>query len=97
MSQRQSREREKAQLLRHIQQQRLDLAAAKRHWLATTARYDRGWRNLMQWRKFWIVGSGLIVLYGVRHPRRMILWGRRLVGLWGAFRFVRKTFISRRR
>ncbi|MEQ9887724.1 YqjK-like family protein [Pectobacterium zantedeschiae] len=95
MSQHQQRDREKAQLLRRIQQQRLDLSAGKKNWLNTTARYDRGWQSLMQWRKYWIVGSSLVALYGVRHPSRMIRWGRRVVGLWGTFRLVRKTFDHR--
>ncbi|MEH2920547.1 YqjK-like family protein [Samsonia erythrinae] len=96
MSQRQQREMKKAQLLRQIQQQRLDLSASKNRWLNATARYDRYWQNLMQWRKFWIAGSGLVALYGIRHPKRMFLWGRRLVGIWGTFRFMRKTLKLRR-
>ncbi|RLM20572.1 cell division protein FtsH [Brenneria alni] len=91
----QQRDREKTQLLRKIQQQRLDLSSGKKHWLESTASYDRYWQNLLQWRKYWVIGSGLIAIYGVRHPRRMILWGRRAVGLWGTFRLFRKTFSRR--
>ena len=39
----QERERQKALLLRLIQQQRLDLSASHRHWLEATAPIDRGW------------------------------------------------------
>lgn len=89
------RDKEKVQLLRKIQQQRLDLSANKKYLLGSTAPYDRYWHNLLQWRKYWIVGSGLIAVYGVRHPSRLIRWGRRAVGLWGTLRFFRKTFSSR--
>ncbi|MFC3394307.1 YqjK-like family protein [Brenneria rubrifaciens] len=91
----QQRNREKAQLLRTIQQQRLDLSARKSEWLASTARYDRYWQNLVQWRKYWIVGSSLIALYGARHPLRFIRWGRRAIGLWGTAKLLRKTFSHR--
>ncbi|ATA25439.1 cell division protein FtsH [Brenneria goodwinii] len=91
----QQRDKEKIQLLRKIQQQRLDLSANKKSLLESTAPYDRYWHNLLQWRKYWVVGSGLIAIYGLRHPSKLILWGRRAVGLWGTFRFFRKT-LSRR-
>ncbi|PWC13289.1 cell division protein FtsH [Brenneria roseae subsp. americana] len=91
----QQRNREKAQLLRAIQQQRLDLSAGKNEWLDSTAHYDRYWHSLMQWRRYWIVGSGLIALYGARHPSRLIRWGRRALGLWGTLRLLRKTFPQR--
>ncbi|MCL2891823.1 YqjK-like family protein [Brenneria tiliae] len=91
----QPRDEEKTRLLRKIQQQRLDLSAAKKHWLESTAPYDRYWHNLLQWRKYWVFGSGLIALYGVRHPSRMIRWARRAVGLWGTVRLFRKTFSLR--
>ena len=42
MNGRQERERQKAQLLRQIQQQRLELSACRRHWLEATAPLDRG-------------------------------------------------------
>ena len=38
----QERERQKALLLRLIQQQRLDLSASHRHWIEATAPIDRG-------------------------------------------------------
>ncbi|MFE8048176.1 YqjK-like family protein [Brenneria goodwinii] len=91
----QQRDKEKIQLLRKIQQQRLDLSANKKSLLESTAPCDRYWHNLLQWRKYWVVGSGLIAIYGLRHPSKLILWGRRAVGLWGTFRFLRKT-LSRR-
>ncbi|MEE3651256.1 MULTISPECIES: YqjK-like family protein [unclassified Brenneria] len=91
----QPRDKEKMQLLRKIQQQRLDLSAGKKQWLESTATCDRYWQNLMQWRKYWVIGSGFIALYGIRHPSRMIRWGRRAIGLWGTVRLFRKTFSLR--
>ncbi|MCV9878806.1 YqjK-like family protein [Brenneria izbisi] len=91
----QQRDRKKAQLLRTIQQQRLDLCAGKNAWLDSTAKYDRYWHGLVQWRRYWIVGSGLIALYNVRHPSRLLRWGKRAVGLWGTVRLIRKTLFLR--
>ncbi|MEE3662285.1 YqjK-like family protein [Brenneria sp. g21c3] len=93
----QQRDKEKILLLRKIQQQRLDLSANKQYLLKSTAPIDRYWSNLMQWRKYWVVGTGLIAVYGIRHPSRLILWGRRAIGLWGTFRFLRKTLALPRR
>ncbi|MBR7560543.1 hypothetical protein KC218_28750, partial [Mycobacterium tuberculosis] len=39
------RERRKALLLSQIQQQRLDMAAGRRDWLAVTGSYDRSWNT----------------------------------------------------
>ena len=44
------RERRKALLLSQIQQQRLDMAASRRDWLAATGSYDRGWNTLLSLR-----------------------------------------------
>ncbi|STW71842.1 inner membrane protein YqjK [Klebsiella michiganensis] len=44
----QERERQKALLLRLIQQQRLDLSASHRHWIEATAPIDRGWNTFPQ-------------------------------------------------
>ncbi|MGL4528965.1 MAG: YqjK family protein, partial [Citrobacter freundii] len=41
MNRRQYRERRKEQLIRQIQQQRLDLAANKSQWLQKTESFDR--------------------------------------------------------
>ena len=70
----QERERQKALLLRLIQQQRLDLSASHRHWLEATAPIDRGWNTLLNLRSWAMVGSGLVAIWSVRHPRFLMRW-----------------------
>lgn len=94
MKQRQ-REEKKALLLHQIQQQRIDLSAERRNWLDVTARYDGYWLRVMHWRRYWVIGSGVIALYGVRHPNRLVRWARRGLGLFGTVNLLRKTMSSR--
>ncbi|MFW5401822.1 YqjK-like family protein [Yersinia sp. 2538 StPb PI] len=86
---------EKAALLHEIQQQRLDLANSTAHWLEVTAPYDRGWAQIVGMRKYLMIGSSLVALYGIRHPSKFIRWSRRAVGLWGTIRLFRNTFLLR--
>ncbi|HCI4632814.1 TPA: YqjK-like family protein, partial [Klebsiella quasipneumoniae subsp. similipneumoniae] len=74
MNGRQERERQKAQLLRQIQQQRLELSACRRHWLDATAPLDRGWHTLLSLRSWLMVGSGLMAVWSVRHPHFLMRW-----------------------
>lgn len=86
-----SRERDqhKAELLRQIQQQRLDLSAGKKLWLERTARYDRGWLTLVSLRRYAAVGSGLMAIWSVRNPRIITRWVKRGLGFWSTWRIVR--------
>lgn len=77
MNGRQERERQKAQLLRQIQQQRLELSACRRHWLEATAPLDRGWHTLLSLRSWLMVGSGLMAVWSVRHPHFLMRWTKR--------------------
>lgn len=74
MNGRQERERHKAQLLRQIQQQRLELSACRRHWHEATAPLDRGWHTLLSLRSWLMVGSGLMAVWSVRHPHFLMRW-----------------------
>lgn len=94
MSRRQLAE-EKAALLREIQQQRLDLANCAAHWIEVTAPYDRGWAQIVGMRKYLMIGSSLLALYGVRHPSKFIRWSRRAVSAWGTIQLFRRTFLLR--
>lgn len=85
----QERERQKARLLRLIQQQRLDLNASRRDWLEATASIDRGWHTLLNLRSWAMVGSGLIAVWSVRHPRFLLRWTKRSFGLWSTWRMAR--------
>ena len=81
----QERERQKALLLRLIQQQRLDLSASHRHWLEATAPIDRGWNTLLNLRSWAMVGSGLVAIWSVRHPRFLMRWAKRSLGIWSTW------------
>ena len=91
MNGRQERERQKAQLLRQIQQQRLELSACRRHWHEATAPLDRGWHTLLSLRSWLMVGSGLMAVWSVRHPHFLMRWTKRGLGLWSTWRLVRGT------
>lgn len=82
MNGRQERERQKTQLLRQIQQQRLELSACRRHWHEATAPLDRGWHTLLSLRSWLMVGSGLMAVWSVRHPHFLMRWTKRGLGLW---------------
>ncbi len=86
---RRKREVRKARLLSQIRQQRLDLSAARRDWFAVTGRYDHGFMTLLNLRRWITVGSGLMAIWSVRHPRGLFRWARRGVGLWSTWRLVR--------
>jgi len=92
-----SRERaeRKAELLRQIQQQRLDLSIQKKFWLESTARYDRGWLTLLSLKRYIAVGSGLAAIWSVRNPRRITRWAKRGLGIWSTVRMVRNFLPGR--
>lgn len=95
MSSSRERTEHKAELLRLVQQQRLDLSAEKKLFLEATARYDRGWLKLVSLRRFAVVGSGLMAIWSVRHPRRITRWAKRGLGLWSTWRVVRNYLPNR--
>lgn len=86
---------EKEALLREIQQQRLDLANSTARWVEVTAPFDRGWAQIVGMRKYLMVGSSLVALYGVRHPSKLLRWSRRAISVWSTIQLVRSTFLSR--
>ena len=94
MNGRQERERHKAQLLRQIQQQRLELSACRRHWHEATAPLDRGWHTLLSLRSWLMVGSGLMAVWSVRHPHFLMRWTKRGLGLWSNMRLFRSAPFS---
>ncbi len=85
----------KAELLRRIHQQRLDLSVQKREWYYATSGYDRGWIRLVHLRKYLIAGSSLLAIYNIRHPSRFIRWTKRAVGVLGMLKLIRSTLQSR--
>ncbi|BBT69341.1 YqjK-like family protein [Klebsiella sp. WP8-S18-ESBL-06] len=89
MSPRQEREQRKAALLRQIQQQRLDLSASRRDWLNATQIYDRGWSRLVSLRSWAMVASSAMAVVSLRHPRFLVRWARRGLGVWSTWRMVK--------
>lgn len=83
---------EKARLLRQIQQQRLDLAGERRSWLQLTAKFDHRVSAVMRLRKFMLLGSSLVALYGARHPAKTARWTRRAFSVWGIVKVIRNAF-----
>ncbi|MCS2170046.1 YqjK-like family protein [Scandinavium sp. TWS1a] len=84
-------QKRKAYLLSKIQQQRLDLSASRRDWIETTDVYDRGWNTLLSLRAWALVGSSVMAIWSVRHPRFLVRWSRRGFGVWSAWRLVKST------
>lgn len=84
---------EKAQLLKKIQQQRLDLASSADSWLEITACYDKIWQQIVSMRNYLIAGGSLLAVYGtIRHPGKMVHWSKRA---WGTIKLIRSTFLLR--
>ncbi|NIG62216.1 MAG: cell division protein FtsH [Serratia symbiotica] len=87
--------REKKNLIRQIQQQRLDLSESKTRWLEKTACIDRSWQMVLGLRRFLVLCSGVMALYGIRHPSKLIRWSRIAFGAWGTIRLFKKTFTAK--
>jgi hypothetical protein len=91
VSDKSDRQQRKAFLLSQIQQQRLDLSASRRDWLAVTRSYDRGWNTFLSLRSWALVGSSVMAIWTVRHPNLLVRWARRGFGAWTAWRLVKST------
>ncbi|MEH3414558.1 YqjK-like family protein [Phytobacter diazotrophicus] len=96
MSHKAERLKRKALLLSQIQQQRLDLTAARRDWVDATGVYDRGWNTLLSLRSWALVGSSFMAVWSVRHPSMLMRWAKRGLGLWSVWRLVKSTLDQQR-
>nr|WP_318384290.1 YqjK-like family protein [uncultured Enterobacter sp.] len=96
MSNKLERQKRKAILLSHIQQQRLDLTASRRDWLETTGAYDRGWNTLLSLRSWALVGSSVMAISTIRHPNMLLRWAKRSFGVWSAWRLIQSTLRQQR-
>jgi len=64
--------------------------------LEKTVRIDRSWQMVFGLRRYLVLGSVLMALYGIRHPIKLIRWSRRTFGAWGAIRLLfKKTFAAK--
>ncbi|GBU13083.1 hypothetical protein AwEntero_16840 [Enterobacterales bacterium] len=86
---------EKVKLLRKIDRQRAELAVGRVEWLEATAKVDRGWVQLVDMRKYLVLGSSVLAIYGIRHPSSMVRWSRRAFGIWGTVQLFRRNFMNR--
>ncbi|MBK5145277.1 YqjK-like family protein [Budviciaceae bacterium BWR-B9] len=91
----QQRELKKSLLLQNIARQRSDLAQTRQDWLEQTQSFDRGWLALTQYPIITATGLGIAAVYGLRHPRKLILWGRRALGVWSTVNFVKNSLNSK--
>ena len=96
MSHKAERLKRKALLLSQIQQQRLDLTAARRDWVDATGVYDRGWNTFLSLRSWALVGSSFMAVWSVRHPSMLMRWAKRVLGLWSVWRLVKSTLDQQR-
>ena len=96
MSHKAERLKRKALLLSQIQQQRLDLTAARRDWVDATSVYDRGWNTFLSLRSWALVGSSFMAVWSVRHPSMLMRWAKRGLGLWSVWRLVKSTLEQQR-
>lgn len=91
MSSNRERETRNALLLNQIEQQRLDLSAASRRWFDITQGYDRGWNALLSLRSWALIGSGIMAIWSIRHPRFLFRWGKRGFAAFSTWRLLQKT------
>jgi len=92
---RKEREARMHDLLNEIQQQRLDLSAAGRDWLTSTAHYDRGWLTLLSMRRYLAIGSSALAIWSIRSPNRILRWAKRGFGVWSTWRMLKSSLPSR--
>lgn len=86
------RARNKQALIDTIAAQRSDLSQAADQWLKKTESFDRTWQTLSQLRPLVVAGVSLASVFAVRHPKKFIRWGQRVLGLWGVFRTLQSSF-----
>lgn len=90
MSSKKERNKRKQELLLVIEQQRLDLSAARLDWTQATSRYDQGWQTLVSLRHYFAIATGIATIWSIRHPRFLLRWAKRAAGVWGSWRVIRK-------
>ncbi|MGY4668494.1 hypothetical protein ACVW1D_003233 [Ewingella americana] len=45
-------------------------------------------------RKYLVLGSSVLAIYGIRHPSKVVRWSRRAFGIWGTVQLFRRNFIK---
>lgn len=83
--------RRKKLLLDEIQQQRTQLAQEGQTWLEVTAPYDKAWNILTSLKPILLIGASVVSLYSIKHPKKLVRWGRRAIGAVGLIRTLQKS------
>ena len=83
--------RRKKLLLDEIQQQRTQLAQEGQTWLEVTAPYDKAWNILTSLKPILLIGASAVSLYSIKHPKKLVRWGRRAIGAVGLIRTLQKA------
>lgn len=81
----------KQRLIKKIERQRQALAETSTDWLNTTAPYDRAWQTVMAFRPFVIAATGLLSIYSLRKPRKILLLGQKAITIWGVVRSIQSA------
>ncbi|SUB83665.1 Uncharacterised protein [Pragia fontium] len=90
-----SRELKKALLVDKITRQRTELAQQRDAWLEYTADIDRGWLTLFKYRKVAAISVGVVAVVSLRHPKKLMVWGRRAFGIWTTVNLVRQNLSAK--
>ncbi|MBD2802897.1 YqjK-like family protein [Xenorhabdus sp. M] len=81
----------KQQLLEEIRQQRQSLSACSQQWMKLTQPYDKGWQALLSFKPYAVIGSGIALIYGLRHPKKLYRWSRQVISFISIIKIVRNA------
>lgn len=87
---RREREDKKQQLLSLITQQRVELDSCCLQWIVATSGYDHAWFKIVSLRRYLAVGGGVLALWTLRRPKKLLRFAKRGLGIWSSWRMVRK-------
>ncbi|WP_174889201.1 YqjK-like family protein [Candidatus Williamhamiltonella defendens] len=79
-------------MLSKIEQQRLGLINDFETYSKIMAPYDRGWIKITSTNKYFILASGVLAFYVIRHPVRVFMGSRRILKAWSFMRLIRSFF-----
>ncbi|MDX7986997.1 cell division protein FtsH [Xenorhabdus sp. 12] len=81
----------KQRLLQEIQQQRKSLSQCSQQWLELTQPYDKSWQTLLAFKPYIAIGSGIALIYGLRRPKKLYHWSRRMLSVLEILKIVRNA------
>lgn len=84
-------------LVNKIERQRRDLANTSEDWLQVTAPYDRAWKTFITFRPLFIAATGLLSIYSLKKPKRILQLGKKAFTMWGIARTIQSTINTRKK